>query len=161
MAATGPDHEGEEGGLLGRLPGSDVCEFLHDLADETLAALYDSSPPTCLAVFGSLPDVCKHLMLRMLYVVEPLPLRLVAGWLSHSGSDPRCAGRAEIMARPWTTCYCLLAFWLFSYYPFQRTCHKPAGETHMGSGLSGPPTSVCKSLAGHSGCRSSTERCRY
>lgn len=67
---------------LGKLPDSDYLAFLGSFEPAFLVTLYSRSPPACLAIFSALPGATKHVLLRLLYIGEPLPLSLVAGWLA-------------------------------------------------------------------------------
>ena len=54
----------------------DVCQFLISLPKPSLDSLY-KSPSTCFGILRLLPDFSKHLIYRLLYVSEPISIKIV------------------------------------------------------------------------------------
>ncbi|XP_069186076.1 general transcription factor IIH subunit 4 isoform X2 [Procambarus clarkii] len=55
-------------------------EYLRSLAKDTLDRLY-RHPATCLAVYRELPELSRQFVLRLLFVVKPVPQMLLATWI--------------------------------------------------------------------------------
>lgn len=59
----------------------DLISYLTSLPKVLLSQLWES-PPCCLIVFRELSDMGRYFLLRILYILQPLPMSLIISWVS-------------------------------------------------------------------------------
>ncbi|TPP66248.1 General transcription factor IIH subunit 4 [Fasciola gigantica] len=63
-----------------------IFEYLRNVDILLLDELY-THPPTCLVLFRELPEFGKHIVLRLLFIEQPIPKAIISGWFE-KGSQP-------------------------------------------------------------------------
>ncbi|KAH8860067.1 General transcription factor IIH subunit 4 [Schistosoma japonicum] len=64
---------------------SSIFEYLKNVGAHMLDELY-THPPTCLVVFRELPELAKHIVMRLLFIEQPIPKSIVSGWVEKGSS---------------------------------------------------------------------------
>jgi transcription initiation factor TFIIH subunit 4 len=73
----------------------EFSRYLNGLPFEQLAVLYES-PWTCLAVLRSLPSLSQQLVLRLLFIDEPIPHSLLCGFVKQQHAE-KCSKRLAVL----------------------------------------------------------------
>ncbi|CAL8099056.1 unnamed protein product [Calicophoron daubneyi] len=65
---------------------SSIFDYLRNVDILMMDGLY-THPPTCLLIFRELPELAKHIVVRLLFIEQPIPKSVISGWVEKSSQS--------------------------------------------------------------------------